>query len=257
MDPKLPKKMPLKEVHQNIIETPKVASATLRPTEPSQSRNIASNMATSATPNRNIHGNFAQRMSVSTVNLRAAPASRKVEADSSTNPSINDPSSVKGNNESIFKRAAANKLETIAEPKEAKQPKVGIPDYYKLFCGLQEVHMKLINNYLLLKEQCADTQEMKKKYDEIVAEKDEKISILETDCTTNNALIINYREKCDELDEKNNKLTDELRKSNDICVELETTLENLRKDFMLSQTLNKQLQNTIQDLKGPDTQMDE
>ncbi|CAG9833821.1 unnamed protein product [Diabrotica balteata] len=229
-----------------------------KPTGRSQNRNIPSSTAKStAASNRNLHEEFAPRRSRSMVNLGVNHASRRVVAESSTKPIFKEPSSVIANIKSTLKRAAANKSETNAEPKEAKQPKIAAWDFKGKYKGLQEKHKTLIDAYSSLKERCADTEEMRKNYDEVIADKDEKINdlqkrlnILETDYAIMNALNIDITTKCNELAEENKKFRDKLRESNNVCVNLKTTIEKLKKDYMLNETLKRQLQNTIQDLKG-------
>ncbi|CAG9828406.1 unnamed protein product [Diabrotica balteata] len=261
MDPtksKLPKKskIPLTEVQQNMVKAAQIASATPRTTGPSQNRNIPGTATISTASNRNTHGKFLRR-SRSMVNLGANPTHKRVGTESSTKPVFKNPNNVAGNIKSTLKRAATNKLETIAEPKEAKQPKIAAWDFKGKYKELQEKHKKLIETYCSLKEQCADTEEMRKNYDEIIARKDGEIndlktrlSILETEYTNISAININITTKCNELDNENKILKNELGNSNNMCVDLETTIEKLKRDYMLNETLKRQLQNTIQDLKG-------
>ncbi|XP_050519653.1 protein claret segregational-like isoform X8 [Diabrotica virgifera virgifera] len=257
---KLPKKSksPLQEVQQNINKPVKIPLSTPRTAGRSQSRNISANVATSSTSttsaasNRYVSGRLT-RTSKSMVGLKVNPASRRVLPESSTKSTFKEPAPSK----STYKRAATTKLETISEPKEPKQPKIAAWDFKGKYKELQEKHKKLQENLSSLEEQCKATEEIRKNFDEIIANKDTEncdlqteIKTVKTDCATLRTLNTEITTKCNKLQEENNRLIDELRSSNNECIDLKTTNEKLRKDYLQSEIARRQLQNTVQDLKA-------
>ncbi|XP_050519649.1 protein claret segregational-like isoform X4 [Diabrotica virgifera virgifera] len=257
---KLPKKskIPLQEVQQNINKPVKIPSSTPRTAGRLQSRNISANVATSSTSttsaasNRYVSGRLTRR-SKSMVDLKVNPASRRVLPESSTKSTFKEP----GPSKSTYKRAATTKLETISEPKEPKQPKIAAWDFKGKYKELQEKHKKLQENLSSLKEQCKAAEEIRKNFDEIIANKDTEncdlrteIKTVKTDCATLRTLNTEITTKCNKLQEENNRLIDELRSSNIECIDLKTTNEKLRKDYLQSEIARRQLQNTVQDLKA-------